>query len=270
MEQGKNYTDKLGMPVYAIRDSILDFIGKLHNKSVDIGAIEPQDFGTLLNNESHGELHELLASVIPAVEREYFEELIEDNKIHLSSMMSVLNRFINNPESESRIRELKKDKHAQQFMFVDEFQDTDDSQIESLLRISQVLDYKLFLVGDIKQCIYRFRGAKEKAFDQLGIAENPDKWLEFSLQRNYRTDKHLLDIFDRSFTKWGKLDEELLTYDEDKDRLIGTQDYNGKYLTSVNRFYRRLPTTSEEMRIRFLLKKSSAFRSVSSMKRAMA
>lgn len=95
MEQGKNYTDKLGMPVYAIRDSILDFIGKLHNKSVDIGAIEPQDFGTLLNNESHGELHELLASVIPAVEREYFEELIEDNKIHLSSMMSVLNRFIN-------------------------------------------------------------------------------------------------------------------------------------------------------------------------------
>ena len=27
MEQGKNYTDKLGMPVYAIRDSILDFIG---------------------------------------------------------------------------------------------------------------------------------------------------------------------------------------------------------------------------------------------------
>lgn len=119
--------------------------------------------------------HKLLASVIPAVEREYFEELIEDNKIHLSSMMSVLNRFINNPESESRMRELKKDKHAQQFMFVDEFQDTDDSQIESLLRISQVLDYKLFLVGDIKQCIYRFRGAKEKAFDQLGIAENPDK-----------------------------------------------------------------------------------------------
>ena len=253
IEQGKNYTDKLGMPVYAIRDSILDFIGKLHNKSVDIGAIEPQDFGTLLNNESHGELHELLASVIPAVEREYFEELIEDNKIHLSSMMSVLNRFINNPESESRIRELKKDKHAQQFMFVDEFQDTDDSQIESLLRISQVLDYKLFLVGDIKQCIYRFRGAKEKAFDQLGIAENPDKWLEFSLQRNYRTDKHLLDIFDRSFTKWGKLDDELLTYDEDKDRLIGTQDYNGKYLTSVNRFYRRLPTTSEEMRIPILV-----------------
>lgn len=253
MEQGKDYTDRLGMPVYAIRDSILDFIGKLHNKSVNIGDIEAQDFGTLLNNESHGELHELLASVIPAVEREYFEELLANNKIHLSSMMSVLNRFINNPESEGRIRELKKEKHAQQFMFVDEFQDTDDSQIESLLHIAQILDYKLFLVGDVKQCIYRFRGAKEKAFDQLGIAENPDKWLEFSLRRNYRTDKYLLDIFDRSFTKWGRLDEEFLTYDTDKDRLLGTKDYNGKYLANVNRFYRRLPATSEEMRIPVLV-----------------
>jgi len=253
LEYGKSYTDKLGMPVYAIRDSILDFIGKLHNKSVNIGAIEPQDFGTLLNDESHGALHELLASVIPAVEREYFEELLENNKIHLSSMMSVLNRFINDPDSESRIRELKTDKHAQQFMFVDEFQDTDDSQIESLLRIAQVLDYKLFLVGDIKQCIYRFRGAKEKAFDQLGIEENRDKWLEFSLQRNYRTDKHLLDIFDRSFTKWGELDEELLTYDAGKDRLIGTRDYNGNYLANKNRFYRRLPAASEEMRIPVLV-----------------
>ena len=253
IEYGKSYTDKLGMPVYAIRDSILDFIGKLHNKSVNIGAIEPQDFGTLLNDEAHGELHELLASVIPSVEREYFEELLENNKIHLSSMMSVLNRFINDPDSESRIRELKKDKNAQQFMFVDEFQDTDDSQIESLLRIAQVLDYNLFLVGDIKQCIYRFRGAKEKAFDQLGIEKNPEKWLEFSLQRNYRTDKHLLDIFDRSFTAWGEMDEELLTYDAAKDKLIGARDYNGRYLSSKSRFYRRLPAENEEMRIPVLV-----------------
>lgn len=249
IEYGKNYTDKLGLPVYAIRENILDFIGKLHNKSINIADIEPQDFGILLNNEAHSELHELLASVIPSVEREYFEELLEDNKIHLSSMMSVLNRFINDPDNEHRIEELKIDKNAQQFMFVDEFQDTDDSQIESLLKIAQILNYKLFVVGDIKQCIYRFRGAKEKAFDQLGIGKNPDKWLEFSLRRNYRTDKYLLDIFDQSFVAWGKTPEELLTYDASKDKLIGTRDYNGRYLSSKSRFYRRLPASSEEMRI---------------------
>ena len=252
-EYGKSYTDKLGMPVYAIRDNILDFIRKLHNKSVDIATIGPEDFGTLQNNASHGELHELLASVIPSVEREYFNELLENNKIHLSSMMSILNRFINDPASERRIRDLKRDKSVQQFMFVDEFQDTDDSQIESLLQIARVLNYKLFLVGDIKQCIYRFRGAKEKAFDQLGLEQNPEMWLEFSLRRNYRTDKHLLDIFDRSFTAWGKLDEELLTYDAVKDKLIGIRDYNGRYLSSKSRFYRRLPAANEEMRIPVLV-----------------
>ena len=252
-EYGKDYTDKLGMPVYAIRDSILDFISKLHNKSVNVGAIEPNSFGSLLPDDTHKELHELLASVIPTVEKEYFEELLEENKIHLSSMMSVLNRFINDPESEKRIQELKMDKGAQQFMFVDEFQDTDDSQIESLLKIAELLDYRLFLVGDIKQCIYRFRGAKEKAFDQLKIDENPDKWLEFSLQRNYRTDTYLLEAFDVSFSAWGARPDELLTYEADKDKLIGTKDYNQYLLSDKKRFYRELFAQNEEMRIPVLV-----------------
>lgn len=246
-EYGKGYTAKLGMPVYAIRDSILEFINRLHSKSVNISEIAPQDFGSLMEGDIHIELHELLASVIPAVEREYFEELLEDNKIHLSSMMSLLNHFICDPSSESRIRELKKDKVAQQFMFVDEFQDTDDSQIESLLKIAEVLDYKLFLVGDIKQCIYRFRGAEEKAFDQLHIERNPDKWMEYSLQRNYRTDKYLLDIFDKSFASWGT-NNGLLIYGKG-DRLLGTKDYNGQYVSDISRFYRCISAQSEEMRI---------------------
>lgn len=250
-ECGKSFTAKLGMPVYAIRDSILDFISRLHNKSVNICEIAPQDFGTLMEGDTHSELHELLASVIPAVECEYFEELLEDNKIHLSSMMSLLNHFISNPNSEGRIRELKKDKVAQQFMFVDEFQDTDDSQIESLLRIAEVLDYKLFLVGDIKQCIYRFRGAEEKAFDQLHIERNPDKWIEYALQRNYRTDRYLLDIFDKSFSAWGA-NNSLLTYGKG-DRLLGTKDYNGQYVSDISKFYRCLLAKNDEMRIPTLI-----------------
>lgn len=252
-EYGTSYTAKLGMPVYAIRDSILDFISKLHNKSINVGSIEAQDFGNLLEDNTRKELHELLASVIPAVEREYFEELLDNNKIHLSSMMALLNRFISDPDSADRIRELKKDKNATQFMFVDEFQDTDDSQIESLLRISELLNYRLFVVGDIKQCIYRFRGAKEKAFDQLKIAENKSTWTEYSLQRNYRTDAHLLKLFDSSFSVWGNRDDELLTYDINQDKLIGTKDYNGEYLADKSRFYKCLPAMNEDQRIPILV-----------------
>lgn len=239
----------LGMPVYAIRDNILDFIGKLHNKSVNVAEITAKDFGSLSSDDPHAALHELLAAVIPQVEQEYLKELQEDNKVHLSTMMSMLSRFISAPESEKRIRELKQDKNAQQFMFVDEFQDTDDSQIESLLKIADYLDYKLFVVGDIKQCIYRFRGAEEEAFDQLGIEKHPEKWLDFSLRRNYRTDSTLLNIFDHSFSNWGSRADRLLAYQVHTDRLIGTKDYNSYLASNTNRFYRRLPVQDEAKRI---------------------
>ena len=55
--------------------------------------------------------------------------------------------------------------------------------------LSRLLDYRMFLVGDVKQCIYRFRGARENAFDRLGMERHPDRWLQFSLRRNYRTDR---------------------------------------------------------------------------------
>ncbi len=252
-EHGDVYIDNLGMPVYAIRDTILDFIEKLHNKSVDIVSINADDFGNVIGSDGHKELHELLASVIPDVERAYFSELLENNKIHLGSMMSTLNRFINESSNEARIKALKRDKGAPYFMFVDEFQDTDDSQIESLMKIAQLLEYRLFLVGDIKQCIYRFRGAEEKAFDKLNTDAAPEKWLDFSLRQNYRTDKYLLDIFHRSFSSWGARDEHLLSYKETSDRLIGTKSYNGYLQSDKQKFYHHLTVSDEDMRIRALI-----------------
>lgn len=251
LEQGQAYLNSLGIPIYALRESILDFIGKLHNKNMDVASIRAENFGSIAQDGSRKELHTLLATIIPAVERAYSQELLEENRIHLSAMMSVLNRFINNPESEKRIKELQKGRP--QFMFVDEFQDTDDTQIETMLVLARILEYRLFLVGDIKQCIYRFRGAKEKAFDQLHIEDNRDEWLQFSLQRNYRTDSMLLDLFDRSFTAWGARSDELLSYCRNDDRLIGTRNYNGYIAAHKDKFYKYLPINNDDMRIPTLI-----------------
>jgi ATP-dependent helicase/nuclease subunit A len=51
-------------------------------------------------------------------------------------------------------------------VLVDEFQDTDPVQAEILERLAGpgLLDGKLFLVGDVKQSIYRFRGARPELF----------------------------------------------------------------------------------------------------------
>ena len=248
-EEGEDYVGKLGMPVYAIRDNILDFINKLHNKSVEISTIHEEDFGALLPDEEHRALHTLFATVIPEVEKQYCEDLLKNNRLHLSSMMSTLNRLVTDPDNAQRIRELKKEKDALQFMFVDEFQDTDDIQIDSLMTLARLQDYRLFVVGDIKQCIYRFRGAKEKAFDQLKIEACPDAWRSFSLRRNYRTDATLLDYFDVSFSKWGERSDELLTYNRTEDRLTGMQAYNKNYVSHPERFFRRVSADKDDMRI---------------------
>jgi len=257
-EYGKDYSDQLSLPVYAIRDSILDFILKLHNKSVDIASITATDFGSILPDDDRRTVHELLSNVIPEVERQYSDELRQNNHIHLSNMMSLLYQFVSEKKSHSRIRDLKRNKSAVQFLFVDEFQDTDDTQIETLLILSELLDYRMFVVGDIKQCIYRFRGAKEKAFDQLKMELHPDRWLQFSLRRNYRTDRRLLDLFDRSFSAWGARDDELLTYQRDSDRLIGSKDLNA-YIHEMTqhapqkRYYHHIAISNEGMRIPALI-----------------
>lgn len=248
--QGPDYLARLGMPIYALRDTVLEFIEKLHSKSVDISDLRAEDFGDP-SSDHHDELHALLAAVIPQAEREYARELREENKVHLKAIISLLSRFVKEPCNRDRIRELVKGKP--QFLFVDEFQDTDDIQIETLLTLAGLLEYRLFLVGDIKQCIYRFRGATENAFDQLGIEHDPGSWLEFSLRRNYRTDTALLELFDRSFQAWGARRDKLLTYHPNRDRLVGVRQYNADLKSRPEKFYHPIPVTNESQRIPALL-----------------
>jgi DNA helicase II / ATP-dependent DNA helicase PcrA len=101
------------------------------------------------------------------------------------------------------------------YLFVDEFQDTDELQLDMVLLIRELFSASLFIVGDVKQGVYRFRGASGDAFDALRQAiqqRELSALKEFPLTRNYRTDGKLLDSMHPCFLQWGK--EKLLVYDE--------------------------------------------------------
>lgn len=72
-------------------------------------------------------------------------------------------------------------------LLVDEFQDTDPIQSEILERLTtpEAMSGRLFLVGDFKQSIYRFRGARPEIFqqfrDRIPLAGRHD------LTENYRS-----------------------------------------------------------------------------------
>ena len=181
------------------------------------------------------------------------EYMRNENKIHLNNMMSMLHLCLENKKNKERL--LKMQSGRPQYMFVDEFQDTDDMQIDAIRKISDLLQYRLFVVGDVKQCIYRFRGAKENAFSRLGVEHNA-QWKTFSLYKNYRTDSKLLDIFHETFADLGcqiEGGEPLLMYSSDpehNDRLIGTRNYNEH--AHEPDFYREITITDEYSRIKTL------------------
>lgn len=243
-----DFIEKLGIPMYMLISDVMQFIQKLHNKNVDITKLTPAHFGAVENPAYGTQLHDLLTYIIPRVELTYQGELLEDNRIHLSSIMSLLQTLMQDSNGQRRIRLLKKT--ASSYLFVDEFQDTDNTQIYIIVKLCELLGSKLFVVGDVKQCIYRFRGATEEAFDRLPGKNDPTLWREYALQRNYRTDWQLLDIFDKSFRMWGQPDKQLLVYEPQRDRLIGTKNLNPGL--PQQQFYRPLHTLTDAGRMNAL------------------
>jgi len=94
------------------------------------------------------------------------------------------------------------------YLFVDEFQDTDPAQMDLFLELRRRLGLRLFVVGDVKQGIYRFRGASGNAFVELELRarEKGLSTTSFSLTRNFRSGAELLDSLHRPFSVWGSND----------------------------------------------------------------
>jgi ATP-dependent exoDNAse (exonuclease V) beta subunit len=92
-----------------------------------------------------------------------------------------------------------------QYILVDEFQDTDRIQTEILFYIAAqarpehwhdalVRPGALFLVGDPKQAIYRFRGADIEVYDQAkGLVSRQPAGAVIELTANFRSQKPILD-----------------------------------------------------------------------------
>lgn len=248
--KGPDYVRGLGLPVYQINKIITNIITRLHNQSIDVASLNAMSFGTNISDGGN-ELHLLISTVIPEIERRADRYFRNENRLHLGNMMSMLEMCINSKDNIQRLRRMQTGRP--QFMFVDEFQDTDNIQIDALTKLAEMLQYRLFVVGDVKQCIYRFRGAQENAFEQLSYKSNP-KWVSYSLVKNYRTDKELLDIFHKTFSNMGRIypgGEQLLIYGgedgSESGQLIGTKSYN---IGIPNlKYYKKIIVSEEEERL---------------------
>ncbi|MFQ5646623.1 MAG: UvrD-helicase domain-containing protein, partial [bacterium] len=85
-------------------------------------------------------------------------------------------------------------------IMVDEFQDTNHLQKE-LIDLLHGTQNRLFVVGDPKQAIYRFRGSDVSVFDQLKSEMLSRRAGEVSLRSSYRSAPELIAFFNKFFEK---------------------------------------------------------------------
>ncbi len=197
--------------MYEFRKLLLRFSDMLYNKGYDIKDATEDVFGSPVSEIPY--MKEIIQDVIIATEKEYSEYLYENNSVSLVEYMLYLNKCVNDDSFNKNLYQYK-------FVFIDEFQDVDDSQIVAFLEMQKKLEFKFFIVGDLKQSIYRFRGATMDAFKKMGC--DSDEWKDYTLNINYRTDRRLLDKFAVLFNSLG--DKELIPYVEPGDRLVGVNE----------------------------------------------
>ena len=85
------------------------------------------------------------------------------------------------------------------FIMIDEYQDTNDIQ-ESV--INRIAKNNIYMVGDIKQSIYRFRNADCTIFNEKWINyKNKKGGKEIDLNKSYRSRKEIVDFINDCFSK---------------------------------------------------------------------
>ena len=203
------FFDNIPMNMYEFRKRMLVFADSLYEKGFDVKDSSLDAFGTPPSELSF--FNEFIEEVIVKTEKEYSKLLTDNNAVSLKEYMLYLNKCVDDKSFNTNLYKYK-------YIFIDEFQDVDDPQINAFLTMQSRIGFYFFIVGDLKQSIYRFRGATMAAFDKMGCS-NTEIWNEYSLNSNYRTDVKLLDTFHPIFNYMNS--NNLLPYDENKDRLKG-------------------------------------------------
>lgn len=115
------------------------------------------------------------------VAKEYRYRLMLENALDINSLLcDVVKAFKEHEDLREKYHNMFK------YVFIDEYQDTDDKQMSFIRNINPE---NLFLVGDDYQSIYGFRGTKVEYI--LNLSKDPT-YKQYELKQNYRSTKEII------------------------------------------------------------------------------
>lgn len=219
--------NQLGLTMYEIQQLAYEYWNKMENNGLSDDEIKNLNWGE--NTDSRAQkIQNQLIHIFSQVDSIYNEQKLKNNAISMKDIIHELGRVVHLEEAKPYITS------SYDYIFCDEFQDSDIVQIKTLSLLAQIYECKLFVVGDIKQSIYRFRGATDAAFHNLIERASDIQFKSAALVKNYRTSINIMEELHPIFTRWNQ--NKYLQY-ENKDRL---EPQNRKY-----GIYKKIPVTSK-------------------------
>ena len=137
-----------------------------------------------------GEVAMAFSRVLLQFDREYAAVKREENKLDYNDLEHLLLELLQDDSIRAEIESRYK------YVFVDEYQDVNPVQEE----IITSLGGEVFLVGDVKQAIYGFRGSKSLFFAEKYESFKSGKGMALRLTNNFRSADGVLDFCNKLFS----------------------------------------------------------------------
>ena len=163
------------------------------------------------DNKKNVRLMMVVYDLLCAFERAYSEEKRKRGLIDYTDMERMAHSLLVDKDGN---RTDIGEKYSKKFkaVYVDEYQDTNRVQDEIFRAIS---NGNLFIVGDIKQSIYGFRGACPEIFSRYRREGFKDGGEKIFLSDNFRSDEMVIKFSNGIFSKLMRADDSIGYVDED-------------------------------------------------------
>ena len=160
---------------------------EIYDDLSEVGAFDDEKQAFLRS----GETAKALAKQILKFDEKYERLKQERGVLDYNDLEHKALALLRNQEIVNEVRE------KYRFVFVDEYQDVNPVQEEL---ISLVGGENLFLVGDVKQSIYGFRGSKSKFFVEKQKSFAQGEGVSLAMTRNFRSADAVLDAVNSQFS----------------------------------------------------------------------
>jgi DNA helicase-2/ATP-dependent DNA helicase PcrA len=217
------------IPIYQVRKEVLGLFRKIKSFGIPMEKVKNVTETSILLDEHDypRKIKGELLLLVLELEKEY-----QKRKLYQLSTDDLLEYAYRILEKEPVL--VKRLQERFRHIFVDEFQDTSwfQSQILQLICNSTENSPSLFVVGDVKQSIYQFRGADLHSFESV------KQWIEtegevLTLRTNFRSKKPLVDYVNKTFELMN-LNEKMPEFDAEDlvahDQTVASPEEYVKYI----------------------------------------